>query len=88
LFAMQASASSSQSLASQVNGADASSLGDPTSSEAQGHHRHHHFDLQAGAAVTSGTSGANGSTNGLMNQLLQMQAQLQNTTPPQSIATV
>jgi hypothetical protein len=38
-------------------------------------------------AGANGTSGANGSANDLMNKLLQMQAQLQTATPPQSIAT-
>jgi hypothetical protein len=83
LFAMQAGATNSQSLMAQFNGA--AGLADPTSDPTQGHHHHH--AQQADAAAGNGSSGStSGSTNTLMSQLLQIQAQLQ-TTAPQSIAT-
>lgn len=92
LLAMQANATGSPSALSQLDAA--SSLPDPTSGlQTHGHHHHHQVQQAAqngsGADAASNGSGANatnGTNSGLMNQLLQMQAQLTNA-PPASIAT-
>ena len=117
LFAMQASASNSPSLMSQLDSAAGAS--DPSSGQQipqsqdtesqdtqQGRHGHHHHHQMGGtqsppdmltsgaggagssSAVNSSSGGANPASNNLIEKLIQMQALLAITPPPQSIATV
>jgi hypothetical protein len=94
LFAMQANSSNSSSLLSQLNGDNAAGSGDPSSAQSSAqasgqssrHHRHHRTG-ETNSSNPSG-SGSNGTSNNLVDQLMQMQSQLTNPAPTQSLATV
>jgi hypothetical protein len=102
LLALQANGGNQQSLAAQfenaANSSDPLSALQSGQSQGQHHHRHHHVgdggstsDTASSGSASSGTSGSSaggttGTGNNIIEQLLQMQAQLV-APAPQSVAT-
>ena len=97
-----ATASATGSASSTAGTTATSGTQSQQSQATQGHHGHHHpaggtngqnplvptSDASATSSDGSTSGGANATGSSLIEQLMQMQAQLMNTTTPQSLATV